>query len=407
MKKVTELNLLVISIISASIFFIPVFFSNNLGSDWDSYALIGTYLNYKGFGVYIPSRPPGFPIYELLIGLIIEISNRFHLISFEQGLLIFQYLTLIGLNTLIYKFFQKNNKINILCYLIIVFSPIYLISGLSVIDYFLGSLLGFGSLYIVLYENDFKYNSILTIFLLSTAIGIRLSNIIFLIAIVLFLCVKHSDYRRAILLVISTIAVSSLLYFPFYRNLFSFYVNNGVYNSINEMVCVINLTNTDHDFLGRVGRFFLKQINYLGTAGFLIFLYLIKDLKVRFNDITFLLFTLFILFQLSFLRLPTEEGHLLPAFIAFLLLISNQNQLKIKIVFVTVVLTFLSNFIDVKFYQVNQVDSASSASLQLSFEEGLFIEDYKLRIERSKDKEFNYSNSEASLFQAWNNGCPN
>ena len=37
--------------------FIPVFFNSNIGSDWDSYALIGTYENFIKNGIYIPSRP--------------------------------------------------------------------------------------------------------------------------------------------------------------------------------------------------------------------------------------------------------------------------------------------------------------------------------------------------------------
>ena len=59
MKKVTEINFLTTSIVFSS-FFIPVFLGANVGSDWDSYALIGTYINYIDFKIYIPSRPPGF-----------------------------------------------------------------------------------------------------------------------------------------------------------------------------------------------------------------------------------------------------------------------------------------------------------------------------------------------------------
>ena len=72
-----------------------------------------------------------------------------------------------------------------------------------------------------------------------------------------------------------------------------------------------------------------------------------------------------------------------------------------------VVFTFLSNFIDIKFYEVDQVDSASEITLNLSVTEGFFVEDYKLRNLRGVDKEFNYSNSQSTLFDAWKNGCPN
>ena len=107
MKKVTEINFLTLSIVISSLFFIPVFLKANVGSDWDSYALIGTYINFIDSGIYIPSRPPGFPVFEILIGLMSYISNYLGLNNFEQGLLIIQFLTLISLNVLIYNFFNK------------------------------------------------------------------------------------------------------------------------------------------------------------------------------------------------------------------------------------------------------------------------------------------------------------
>ena len=55
--------------------FIPVFINSNIGSDWDSYALIGTYENFIKYNTYIQSRPPGFHTYELLIGLLIYVSD--------------------------------------------------------------------------------------------------------------------------------------------------------------------------------------------------------------------------------------------------------------------------------------------------------------------------------------------
>ena len=70
--------------------FIPIFINSNIGSDWDSYALIGTYENFIKYNTYIPSRPPGFPAYELLVGFLMYISEIFG-INKEQLLLLFQF----------------------------------------------------------------------------------------------------------------------------------------------------------------------------------------------------------------------------------------------------------------------------------------------------------------------------
>ena len=97
-----------------------------------------------------------------------------------------------------------------------------------------------------------------------------------------------------------TIALTTLIYFPFYRSLYIFYVENGIYQSPSEMICMLNLTNTDHNLLGRLGRFFLKQINFFGTVGFLIFLIALKDFKFRIDSKNLLYFGIFLIFQISF-----------------------------------------------------------------------------------------------------------
>ena len=84
------------------LFFLSLFSNSNIGSDWDSYALIGTYENFIKNGIYIPSRPPGFPIYELLIGLCIVIAEGLG-INFEHAILLFQLSLLISLNFLIFS----------------------------------------------------------------------------------------------------------------------------------------------------------------------------------------------------------------------------------------------------------------------------------------------------------------
>jgi hypothetical protein len=111
------------------------------------------------------------------------------------------------------------------------------------------------------------------------------------------------------------------------------------------------------------------------------------------------------LFEISFLRLPTEEGHLLPAFISFLLIIKDFNGPKISIL---LVLSFLiiSGFYDLKFYRVNQLDSASEVTFEIYFDKGFLFQEYELRKDIS-DKTFHYFNSRDTLKNAWENGCPN
>ena len=407
MNKIRNSTYFIFSCVVSLFFFIPNLIKSTIGSDWDSYALVGTFYNYDSIGLYTPSRPPGFPIYELIVGIIFKGLKNGSLLSPERGLLIFQFFLVIALNFIIFSFIKKSDEKNYLFYLLIVFSPMYLISGGSVIDYFLGAIFGFLAIYLVLHKYNSSYIFAYIAVLLSISIGIRLSNAIFLVAILLYITIYKKNYKLGIYTTTLTMVLSCFIYLPFYTNLFSFYTVNNIYNSPSEMICLLNLTNTDHALIDRIGRFVLKQINFFGTVGFIFFLLLIKNTRTKITENSFIFFITFILFQFSFLRLPTEEGHLLPAFISLLLVFSNVKNFNSKILIASLTFTFLSSFIDLKFYTVNNIDSASDISLNVSVTKGFFIEDYELRNSRALDKEFHYKNSQSTLLDAWKNGCPN
>jgi hypothetical protein len=407
MNRIRNSTYFIFSCVISLFLFIPNLIKSTIGSDWDSYALIGTFYNYDLIGLYTPSRPPGFPIYELIVGIIFKGLGSGSLLSPEQGLLIFQFFLVFILNFIIFSFINKSDEKNYLFYLLIVLSPIYLISGGSVIDYFLGAIFGFLAIYMVLHKYNSSYIYAYLAVLLSLSIGIRLSNAIFLIAILLYITIYKKNYTLSIYTAVLTMLLSCFIYLPFYANLFSFYTINNIYNSPSEMICLLNLTNTDHSLIDRIGRFVLKQINFFGAIGFVLFLLLIKNARTKISENNFIFFIIFILFQFSFLRLPTEEGHLLPAFISLLLVFSNMKNFNSKILIATLTFTFLSNFVDFKFYSVDNIDSASDISLNASVTKGFFIEDYELRNKRALEKEFHYKNSQSTLFDAWKNGCPN
>ena len=115
-------------------------------------------------------------------------------------------------------------------------------------------------------------------------------------------------------------------------------------DKLNEMICIYNLTNTDHDLYSRFGRYILKQIDYLGVIGFitLLFIVLMNFKKIDYkNNIHYLI--IFVSYQISFLRLPTEEGtyclHL-----STMLLINTLNLDK-KLIIVLLASTIISNFL--------------------------------------------------------------
>ena len=163
--------------------------------------------------------------------------------------------------------------------MIISLSPIYLISGLSAIDYIFGSLFGFLAIFLTMYLYEQKNSKFFIVFSLALSISARLSNLIFLVVVILYIYRKKEDFKQSILLMFSTLAITSIIYFIFYSNLFSFYISKDVYSNWSDMFCVLNLTNTDHNLINRLGRFVLKQIPFLGGLGFLLFVSIILIFK--------------------------------------------------------------------------------------------------------------------------------
>ena len=87
-----------------------------------------------------------------------------------------------------------------------------------------------------------------------------------------------------------------------------------------------------------------------------------------------------------------------------MILISKNNH---KVLFAILFFVSLSNFVDLKFYEVDKIDSASSISFTLRLEEGFLIQDYRLRNKIGEEKSFHYENSQITLYDSWSKGCPN
>ena len=97
----------------ASIFhlliFIPFIIQKFIGPDWDSYALLGTVINLYEDSLYLPSRPPGFPLYEFFLTFVYGVSKFLNL-DFEILFLVSQFFFVLGNNFIILNFFEKQNS---------------------------------------------------------------------------------------------------------------------------------------------------------------------------------------------------------------------------------------------------------------------------------------------------------
>ena len=397
-------NLALFVSIVHTILFIPFFTNGYISSDWDSYALIGSAKIFLEQDLYIPSRPPGFPLSELLTITVVYLSEILNL-SFEKILLLTQYVFLTLCNFLIYKLLKMNNSRSNIYYLIMVASPIYIISGFTVIDYMGGLFFGFLGIY--LFKNSKEDSNLFFISLIfAISIGFRLSNIIFLASLIIFLIFKEQKFIKALNIIFITGGISLFIYGIAYWSLWENSLQTIYTEDITEIICIFNLTNTDHSLISRLGRFVIKQTNYLSVVGSILFIVNIFKLKhIKFSE-NIIYLSIFTFFQLSFLRLPTEEEHLLPAFIALFLILSN-SDINISYKKIILFIVFLSNFLNLNFYEVDEIDNATLINFNSDIKSGLLIEDYESRNEKGQNKEFHYENSVDTLINAWKYGCPN
>ena len=115
--------------------------------------------------------------------------------------------------------------------------------------------------------------------LFAFSIGFRLSNIIFLIALIFYLILIKKDQRNSFIVVSATGVFSLIIYGIAYWSLWSNTLSTIYSSNISEVLCIFNLTNTDHDPISRLGRFVLKQASYLSVLGSLLFLLNVRKIK--------------------------------------------------------------------------------------------------------------------------------
>ena len=373
------LNLKTIIFVQFSIF-LPFLLQGNIGSDWDSFATLASGTVLTSEGIYIPSRPPGFPFYEAVVGLLGSLSLR--------ALLIAHFIFAMIFTMFISKKLKESNNKFLLIFIFLT-SHVFLISAFSVIDYIIGTLFGFLFLH---YLEKEKYINANIFIVMSCAI--RLSNLIFLIAGIIYLIVKKEELKKIISVLFSLVFIS-LFYYPSYQ--------------LADGLCFLNLTNIDHELVPRLGRFFYKQLQFFGIIGTTVVIYLLlKNIRnIKYSlPINYSLIFIFVSFQLSFLRLPTEKGHLLPALICLLFLLNNL-QLKKSLLYLVLVSSLFSNFISIEFLQPDIPDHATSADFGFFIEKGYVLQDYEKRGLKGIDFEYNLENGILNIKQAWSNGGPN
>ena len=114
----------------------------------------------------------------------------------------------------------------------------------------------------------------------------------------------------------------------------------------------------------------------------------------------------FISFQISFLRLPTEQGHLLPAFVAFFYLI-NQLEINKSLIVISLIFSLTSSLVSVEILKPDIPNHATTAEVGLFIEKGYLVKNLDERTLKGKNYTKNINQAKINIAEDWESGGPN
>lgn len=340
------------------------------GSDNNSYGVIRTGTDLLTNGVYHPSRPPSYFLYESLIGLLAVLQLlplAGNIISFAAAVLV---VVLAG--RLLEKQSVPRNRINLYLFALIA-SPYFIINATSSMDYMLALVLMLYG-FLLLLDNNFAAAGIA----LGLSIAFRGSGVVLIATLFAadYLVARGRSCRGAYLRA-GTLAVltAGLFYIPgllYYRG--SAILKAGVGGA--ELWTV----------WARIGRFGYKNVYYWGLPGaIMIALILLPGLLRHRNSLLSDrplagMVAIVLANQLLFLKYPIELGYLLPCGVFTMLICARlQPASKWWPVGLTVALG-LYGLISINVARPNVARHATGATFGIHLERGALLNDVRKRM---------------------------
>jgi hypothetical protein len=347
------------------------------GNDNDTYALISSGKQLLNNFQYKPSRFQGNLIPEIVIGF----TSKYGGFIFSNFISV-----LLGIFSLYILFklllFITTNSNSLFIITIIGLNPFFIIAATSTMDYIYAVFFLLFGFYLLITR---KY--LLSSIILSFALSSRLSNI-FIILITYFFLFLNLTKKEKVKLFISglfNLLITLLLYLPVY-----FYSSNSF--------SFLNYSIGNWNYIQYAIRFIYKNIAIFGLVIFLIIYYrliiLIYNSNFHFlknSKVILFIFTINIIQELLFLKIPLEISYLLPNFIVLVILYSLLEK-KITFKYCILFISFFNLFINIDFLKIKHdlgSTEAESASIGLYFKKGILIEDL---INRSKSESY-YQNT--------------
>ena len=363
-KQSKDLHILLL----AFIIYFPFIFLG-YGSDYDSYNVLWVGENFIETLDYVPSRVPGFFVYETITFFLNIIGGSF-LTNF--GSLCMSLLILA-----IFIYICKRYDVPNYRFLTVVMMvhPYYLVNSTCTMDYLFA--LGFTMIgFWMLLEGKFVTAGIS----MAMGVGSRLTTALVAGLMLLWAFMFEVQNRRRIFLSGAIMLILSLIFYlpPI---TFAEWKTHIFFPSIGgEEFWSLYL---------RTGRFIYKSIYFWSPPAFLILMWGLVRLgilgKLKINNkvfqISILSIGLIVGMELFYFRLPTEPAYLIPTIPFWMILIGIAFSDKKWVLGLLLSLVIISNFVIINIARPDKINQATGAEFGLWVEPGHLVQDVQKRLE--------------------------
>ena len=337
-------------------------FVNNYGWDWDTYAMLETFLNLKDEGIYTKSRGAGYLIPEIAIGFLAYNfgSTVINLITFSFLIISLFYFFKAGIKLLKLK---EDHSVSFILFLILSLSNHIIMRDSTIpMDYswsFMMYSIGLYTLAIKKYE--------IAILFFSLCFGSRFNFIIFIIPTLIFFDNRILTLEKKITHIIMITFFGCLFYVPSWLQSqfsLSFIYSEQAHFKTNSVLSI-----------EEISRFSYKILKTFGIISFLLILYQFVRLKKILFKYKFYLILIIFNFLLFFI-FPLEPSFLWLSIVSiFFILVLQVNY---KIIYLLIFFNLFNWFYQLEIVKItyeknNCYKSPISANLNLHLTKGLVL----------------------------------
>ena len=356
-------------ILLALLIYLPFIFLG-YGSDFDSYNVLWAGRNYVETLDYVPSRVPGFVVYEALVLALDTLG----------GSVLTNLLSLFMSLAILWVFMRVCRMHEIPHYhlltLILMVHPFFWVNSTCTMDY----LIAMGFAFIGFYQL-LKGRYTAAGILMALGIGSRLTTLIYVGIILLwFFITRPGERQGAVRTGLITIFLGLL-----------FYVPPADFSEWDTRFLQPSVATQEYWTLPlRVGRFVYKNLFYFwNPLAFAILIWgaarLLRNFKQEQKKARFSLLiagaVVILGVELFYFRLPTEPAYLLPTVPFWLMLLGAAFENKRGVLMVLLAAMLAFNFVSVNIARPDEKNYATGADYGLWVEPGHLVNDSRVRLE--------------------------